>query len=702
MTISHSLNSTTSPSALATLPPESTASAPVASGGSMLDAALEYAAQGFEVFPLNYPTATGEHAACSCGKSNCGKSIGKHPLAALAPRGSTDATTNPATIRAWWGAYPLANIGMTLEGFVVVDVDPRHGGDESIRRFQREHPLPSTRLIMTGSGGAHFIFRGTPGKAYQDILSAGFPGVDIKAGGGAYLVAAPSLHASGGRYQVFQANEIAPLPEVLEMILSKAANSTEPSPVWRVPMPDNVARERIPQIVDVLRDYYVEGCMHNIAFSLGGFLRKEGWTQDQVEELARALPSNNPEKAVAAALDGTLLGENGPGYKMLSQYVPEPALNELSRLRENPAQAAALAPVTALIERAQAPAASSTPALIAAPVSAWTELGISEICAPLPPVPWVVEDLGLAPGAPLITAGFGFTGKTVALQSLAVSVAAGKLVWGKFAARQGRVLHVDYEQGSRLTRDRYQRLMIGMGVTAEHVADRLKVVSMPSLYLSDTRTEDFLSRRCDGVALAIIDSLHASCPTIEENSAAARAPLDTLGRISERTGCAFIVIHHARKPTKDSAGGAKMSMRGSGALFDACASVLILAAEKDEPTTVVHEKNRITGVTLPDFALRIEDTHELNRPAGLAVRHVEAEAEATAQKNVKLEGNCQKIRAAFLSLKPGEFFQGREAIRALAGIGKEPFLVAFSTLIGRNEIFVEGTGPRTQIKLCPS
>ncbi len=125
-----------------------------------------------------------------------------------------------------------------------------------------------------------------------------------------------------------------------------------------------------------------------------------------------------------------------------------------------------------------------------------------------------------------------------------------------------------------------------------------------------------------------------------------------------------------------------MSMRGSGALFDACSSVLILAAEKDEPTTVVHEKNRITGVTLPDFALRIEDTHELNRPPGLAVRHLEAEAQANLHKNAKLEANCQKIRAAFLTLKPGECFQGKEAIRAQAGIGKDPFLVAYSTLIG--------------------
>jgi hypothetical protein len=349
-----------------------------------------------------------------------------------------------------------------------------------------------------------------------------------------------------------------------------------------------------------------------------------------------------------------------------------------------------------LLEGAPAPPPGQGPA-----ASGWVELGVAQICAPLPPVPWLVQDLGLAPGAPAIIGGYGYSGKTVAAQALAVAIAAGQPVWGAFAARQGRVLHIDYEQGARLTSDRYQRLMVGMGVTPEQVGDRLTVVSMPSMYLSDAATEAFLTERCQGVDLVIIDSLHASCPAIEENEAGARRYLDVLGRVSERTGCAFLVIHHARKPTKDGVGGAKMVLRGSGALFDACASVLIFGANQGEPPTVTHTKARITGKTSPDFVLKIEDTPDSDQGQGLTVRRADSEIEASTQLDRVLTANCARIRTAFTTLAAGEFFQSKDTIRAKTGIGKAPFLVAYSTLLGRGELLEQGTGASRRIMLYP-
>ncbi len=289
----------------------------------MLDAALKYAAQGLEVFPLHWPTTTGEHAACSCGKADCSK-IGKHPIWELAPNGSTDATTDPAKIRAWWGACPSANIGTTLDGLVAVDVDPRNGGAESIQRLWREHPLPRTRTVETGSGGVHFLFRGTLGKAYKGkIGDAGdYRGIDIKAGGGAYLVAAPSLHASGNQYRLSDEHDLAPLPEVLELLLSKPANSTEPSPVMRAAMPNDVARVRIPLIVEALRPHYVEGRKHDVALSLGGYLFKQGWAQDQIEDVIRRLPSQDPEGRVKDALDATAMASTRLAFKCYPRSCP--------------------------------------------------------------------------------------------------------------------------------------------------------------------------------------------------------------------------------------------------------------------------------------------------------------------------------------------------------------------------------------------
>lgn len=252
------------------------------------------------------------------------------------------------------------------------------------------------------------------------------------------------------------------------------------------------------------------------------------------------------------------------------------------------------------------------------PASPWRALDAAAIFAPLEPVNYLLEPLDLCPGAPALVAGYGFSGKTVALQAAAVAIAANQPVWGTFKARHGRVLHIDYEQGAHLTRSRYQRIAAAMMVTPDELAGRLELVSLPQLYLDNPGNEASLTKKVRGFDLAIVDSLRAAGPTLEENDSTVRALLDMLTRISERTGCCFVVIHHARKPMKDGAGGggAKMAIRGSGAIFDACSSVLILEAEKGQPTRCTHEKARTSGICADDFILRIEDHQIGDDPRG--------------------------------------------------------------------------------------
>jgi hypothetical protein len=234
----------------------------------------------------------------------------------------------------------------------------------------------------------------------------------------------------------------------------------------------------------------------------------------------------------------------------------------------------------------------------------------------LPPTNWLVEGLELAPGAPALWAGFGFTGKSFAAQSLAVAVASGGRAFGEqgFLCRQGRVLHLDFEQGEHLTLARYQKLFRGRNLTPDDIADRLEVSPLPALSLAAPGSEQWLTQRCSGFALCLIDSFRASCPEVDENSSEARRPLDMLNRVSEATGCTFVVIHHARKPNADGSrpGGAKMTIRGSSGLFDACASVLVFEAgkEKGEPATVKYEKARISGQLRDDFAFKVQDVED--------------------------------------------------------------------------------------------
>ncbi len=134
-----------------------------------LDFALAYAGAGYRVIPVR----------------------GKIPLTL---HGAHDATADETTIRAWWAKWPRANIALALAGLVVVDIDPRNGGDV----YTLPYPLPATCLAKTGGGGQHYIFKARAGAHYPGRLAQG---VDQKTGAGAYIVVAPSVHASGNTYQ---------------------------------------------------------------------------------------------------------------------------------------------------------------------------------------------------------------------------------------------------------------------------------------------------------------------------------------------------------------------------------------------------------------------------------------------------------------------------------------------------------------------
>ena len=160
-----------------------------------LDAALSYAARGWPVLPLHGV----REGACTCGRPDC-SSPGKHPRSA---HGVNDATADKQQIEAWWGDWPDANVGVAtgaVSGLVVLDVDPRNGGDDSLDARIAEHgPLPDTVESLTGGGGRHLLFK-HPGGTIRTRPDALGRGLDLKADGG-YIVAPPSLHASGKRYE---------------------------------------------------------------------------------------------------------------------------------------------------------------------------------------------------------------------------------------------------------------------------------------------------------------------------------------------------------------------------------------------------------------------------------------------------------------------------------------------------------------------
>lgn len=235
-------------------------------------------------------------------------------------------------------------------------------------------------------------------------------------------------------------------------------------------------------------------------------------------------------------------------------------------------------------------------------------IGIADIFAPLPAIPWVVHGLRLAPGAPIALAGYGFSGKTLFAQEIALCVASDKRVFDIFeCARGGRALHIDFEQGQRITSERYQRLARGKGISPEQLGDRLRVAVLPTWPLDAKGAEDIYKRTIDGFTFVVIDSLRAACPSADENSSEIRQHLDVLNRVSEATKATILIVHHSRKPKDGESPLDAMMMRGSGAIFDGCSTVFLMGGEKGEPARVSHHKCRHMGTTLEDFGVQIED-----------------------------------------------------------------------------------------------
>jgi hypothetical protein len=188
----------------------------MSSGPTSRDAALFYAdTLGWRVFPIWWVTDKGH---CGCGTYNC-IDIGKHPIGPCVPHGCTDGTTDLDLIGAWWDRFQHANVGIATgkrSGIFVIDIDPRHRGDESIEGLQEMWgELPDTVECLTGGGGTHLFFAYPPEDSNLRVgnkQNLGAPkgiekddprritGVDCRGSGG-YVVAAPSVHVSKNRYE---------------------------------------------------------------------------------------------------------------------------------------------------------------------------------------------------------------------------------------------------------------------------------------------------------------------------------------------------------------------------------------------------------------------------------------------------------------------------------------------------------------------
>jgi hypothetical protein len=169
----------------------------------------------------------------------------------------------------------VAVVTGAVSGIVVLDVDPKHGGEESLTRFAlRNAGLPETVESLTGGGGRHVYFK-HPGFEVRNRAGLA-PGLDLRGDGGVIIVP-PSSHPSGKPYRWRKGHgpdeiALAPLPDWLLVPRLEGTSQGHPLSCWR----------------DLVREGVGEGQRNQTIASFTGHLLWHGVDTDVILELMQA------------------------------------------------------------------------------------------------------------------------------------------------------------------------------------------------------------------------------------------------------------------------------------------------------------------------------------------------------------------------------------------------------------------------------
>lgn len=121
--------------------------------------------------------------------------------------GLNDWFSNPKDAIDLWTKFPDLNIaiicGTPSHGLLVLDIDVDEEKDKdgyaTLSAWEKAHgELPATAVAITGKGGMHYLYRTDRTNIHPSVNEE--LGVDIRCDG-SYIVAPPSIHPNGNRYE---------------------------------------------------------------------------------------------------------------------------------------------------------------------------------------------------------------------------------------------------------------------------------------------------------------------------------------------------------------------------------------------------------------------------------------------------------------------------------------------------------------------
>jgi hypothetical protein len=233
------------------------------------------------------------------------------PLAGKVPnvgKGWPHWQSSTPRLRGHFHRHPDANIGIrTGDGLVVLDIDPRHGGDHQLAALQADHgPLPATPTVLTGGGGRHLYFRGPTDHRSYDLA----PGLEIKATG-RQVVAPPSIHPeTGNPYRWLDGHHLddlplADLPACLEPPSTKPCAHRNAQGAIPIPTHTGPVRHLGTEVLNTGSKGGPESDSARVAALLGAIGREGAWAGgDTFRPIPCVLPGHDDQQPSAGLYRG--------------------------------------------------------------------------------------------------------------------------------------------------------------------------------------------------------------------------------------------------------------------------------------------------------------------------------------------------------------------------------------------------------------
>jgi bifunctional DNA primase/polymerase-like protein/AAA domain-containing protein/primase-like protein len=503
---------------------------------TILDAALSYARSGWWVLPIEKGTK----------KPSGGNGL-KH------------ATKDPEKIKEWWRTWPDAGVAIACapSGLVVLDVDPRNGGDASLDDFR---PIPDTLSAHTGGGGTHFYFLAPEGVKLPGTLA---PGLDVKHEG--YVLAPPTIHESGVAYEFLdEGTPLAPWPDAWS---AKEPPRTGPAP----PIPDKIAAgQRNSTLVSLAGSMRRRGLEYQEILAALRVVNTERCnpvlTEEEVEQVTQSVCRYEPEERIGAPRVGHYK-VNHVEVGMSKEEVENPALFFERYAKEHKlrlvASYTAKEPLEETLIRLRFPKPErvAEPSPDAAPKSPLRSFTLGQMQKmEIPPRKLIVSPV-LGEKESMFVYGPKGSGKTWVGAGLGVVAAQGDgAQFLQFCAEGPGVLTL-YIDGEMLGRDMQKRVEdicrtagLDPGENLRVWTPDLQAEGTPPLNLGtpegqalvDAHIEDIEQETGRQVGLVVIDNLRTLCPGWEENKAESYIVGAWTTRLRVR-GTASLVAHHSNK-----------------------------------------------------------------------------------------------------------------------------------------------------------